>query len=71
MIDNAAEMSTSGLVLSRYSATSWDRNSYETVVRFGGNTSSSPRRISMLPERDRQRAYNGAWLEREITDRYE
>jgi len=49
MIDKAAEMSTSGLVLSRYSATSWDKNSYDTVVRPGGSISKSPRRIRMLP----------------------
>jgi len=49
MIDKAAEMSASGLVLSRYSATSCDKNSYETVLRPGGNTSKSPRRIRMLP----------------------
>jgi hypothetical protein len=49
MIDKAAEMSTSGLAPSRYSATSWDKNSYETVVRPGGNICKSPRRIRMLP----------------------
>ena len=49
MIDKAAEMSTSGLALSRYSATSWDKNSYETVLRPRGNISKSPRRIRMLP----------------------
>ena len=51
MIDKAAEMSTSGLVLSRYSATSWDKNSYDIVVRPGGSISKSPRRIRMLPGR--------------------
>lgn len=57
MIDKAAEMSTSRLVPSRYSATSWDRNSYETVLRPGGNTSRSPRRIRILPGHRHQLAH--------------
>ena len=57
MIDKAAEMSTSGLVPSRYSATSWDRNSYETVLRPGGKISKSPRRIRILPGQRHQLAH--------------
>jgi hypothetical protein len=35
-MDRAAEMSILGELESRYSATSWDRNSYETVCRVRG-----------------------------------
>jgi hypothetical protein len=39
MMDRAAEMSISGQLVRRYSPTSWERNSYETVVRSGGRIS--------------------------------
>jgi len=39
MIDKAEEMSISGQLVKRYSPTSCERNSYETVLRSGGRIS--------------------------------
>ena len=38
-----------GHLFSIYSPTSWERSSYETVVRSGGKSSMSPRKMRMLP----------------------
>ena len=48
-MERAADISVPGELESRYSATSCDRNSYDTVCRVRGRIWMSPRRIKMLP----------------------
>ena len=70
MVDSAADTSTLGELESRYSPTSCERNSYETVVRSGGRISIFPRRIRILPSsvRGQNRAYEQKALERHATN---
>ena len=48
IIDSAADTSTSGAVRRICSPTSWERKSYETVLRPGGRISICSRRIRIL-----------------------